>query len=310
MRNAATAVTLAQARPNRTQVRDRHSVASGELRFATDDSRSVRRMSGCDLRTSADRGSVSLATATDGVAIVSGADTGVDPWPAGFTWGEPWQIGTAAFWVDQCRQAEDVSLRLGEDLREEVVACLLGGWGVPGDVGVAAFDRLRQEGLLTHRADAELIEAALRAPFTIPGRRRAVRYRFPSQRAVRIVGAIALLESADPPSAPLPLRDWLADHVPGVGLKTASWIVRNLAVEAPIAVIDIHVHRAGLGAGFFDSEWQLPRDYYLFEAAFVEVARRGKVRPGKLDHAVWSTLSAAPSHTRPLLCGNCMRISE
>lgn len=283
----------------RTYVRDRFLLAAARLGCVAVnlDTRSV---------VPSRSASVSMSMA---VEPAHGEVRGIDPWPAGFAWGEPWRIGTAAFWVDQCRQREAADLRLGGDLFEEVVACLLGGWGIPGDVGVAAFDRLRSEGLLAPPPCAEAIESLLRAPFVLSGRRRPIRYRFPQQRAARIVGAAAVLESVDPPSEPLTLRHWLAERVPGVGLKTASWIVRNLTAEAPIAVIDVHVRRAGVGAGFFHPDWQLPRDYLLFETAFVEVAKRGGVFPGHLDHAVWSTLSSAPIHTRSLLCGDGRRVS-
>jgi N-glycosylase/DNA lyase len=225
-------------------------------------------------------------------------------WPVGFKWGDPWQIGTAAFWVDQCQQTRAVDLRLGRSLFEEVVACLLGGWGIPGDIGVTAFKRLQQEGLLGSQLDQEAIELALRQPFEVPGRSRPVRYRFATQRSMRIVRAGAVLADADPPAEPVALRDWLAEHVPGVGLKTASWIVRNLFEDAPVAVVDVHLRRAGLGAGFFDPGWRLPRDYNRFESAFLEVARHGEVVPGQLDHTVWSILSSVPGQTRVVLCGN------
>lgn len=236
--------------------------------------------------------------------------TADNPWPTGFAWGEPWHIGTAAFWVDQCQQADAANLRLGRDLFEEVVACLLGGWGVPGDIGVAAFVRLQEERLLEPPVDSDAIESALNEPLVVTGRTQPVRYRFPKQRSVRIAGAAAVLDAADVPEEPVALRNWLAEHVPGVGLKTASWIVRNLAADAPVAVIDVHVRRAGLGAGFFDPVWQLPRDYGRFEDAFVEVARRGDVLPGQLDHAVWSTLSSVPGHTRVVLCGNRVALDD
>lgn len=35
-----------------------------------------------------------------------------------------------------------------------------------------------------------------------------------------------------------------------IGPKTASWIVRNYRKSDCVAIIDIHIHRAGLLAGF------------------------------------------------------------
>src|SRR5262245_8517427 len=59
-------------------------------------------------------------------------------------WGSPGMVFTPAYWAEvvaRHRSAEQsaVTFRLGSTFKEECVACLLGGHGIPGDVGNAAF---------------------------------------------------------------------------------------------------------------------------------------------------------------------------
>ena len=211
-----------------------------------------------------------------------------------FEWGEPHQLGTAAFWVEQTRQRHpDPDHRLGEKtLAEEVVACLLGGHGLPARMGLAAFRAVRAAGLIdTDPAPSSLaLERILTQPIVLQPGGRSVRYRFPFQRATRVSCALQFLSEREVPGDALDLRDWLLD-APGIGPKTASWIVRNWRGSDGIAIIDVHVHRAGLAAGFFLPSWRLPRDYPLFEAAFCQVAGMGGVSTAALDARIWRDLS-------------------
>lgn len=208
-----------------------------------------------------------------------------------FSWGKPHQLGTACYWVEQTRRTpRSASYQLGQSLREEVAACLLGGHGVRAAVCLAAFDAVRTKGLLDEGASprAAEIEAVLERPLESPGRR-PVRYRFPRQRATRLARCLEILEREEAPSEPLVLRDWLLE-LPGIGPKTAAWITRNHTGTDDVAIIDIHVRRAGLAAGFFLPRWRLPRDYSAFELAFVAVARLGGVSAAALDAYIWDEL--------------------
>jgi hypothetical protein len=68
-----------------------------------------------------------------------------------------------------------------------------------------------------------------------------------------------------------------------------------------VAIIDIHVLRAGTTAGFFPRGWRLPKDYARFEAAFLAVARHGDVRPSVLDSCIWGTLSRLGRHAAAII---------
>jgi N-glycosylase/DNA lyase len=209
-----------------------------------------------------------------------------------FAWGHPWELGTAAYWAHQTRELPFTSdYALGKTLAEELAACVLGGHGVPAAVGLAAFYVVRDEGLLDGVPTAVDLEKVLRAPLAVPGRRRPVHYRFPAQRAHRLAAALAVLADAEPPREPLRLRSWLLG-LPGIGPKTASWIVRNHCGCDDVAIVDVHVRRAGLAAGFFRAQWRLPRDYLRFELAFCEVAQLAGIPTSTLDACIWGQLQA------------------
>lgn len=229
--------------------------------------------------------------------FVSGAG-----WDRQFPWCDPTRLGSAAFWVEEtAKRRSPESYRIGSSLSEEVAFCLLGGFGITETMAVHAFTAIRDAGLFDAggAALAEHFEAVLRRPMVVPGHHRAVRYRFPRQRAVRLSAAMSILARSEPPSdaEPRRLRDWLM-VLPGVGPKTASWIVRNRTRSDSIAVIDIHIRRAGVVAGVFDPAWRLPRDYHVFEEAFCGWASLGGVPTAELDATIWSALSALGNSAR------------
>lgn len=87
-------------------------------------------------------------------------------------------------------------------------------------------------------------------------------------------------------------REWLMTFR-GVGPKTASWVVRNQYPDSDVAIIDIHVHRAAVKAGVFDSTWTPSRDYWTMEAAFLGWAKHGEVTAADLDAVIWEEQAAA-----------------
>lgn len=221
-----------------------------------------------------------------------------------FAWGKIHELGTASYWVEQTRLfGVPPSYRLGQTLAEEVAACVLGGHGIPAEVGLAAFANLRDAGLLCPPGDPEAILDCLREPLLIAGRTRPVRYRFAAQRAGRVSAALQILATSPAPSEPLAMREFLLGF-PGVGPKTASWVVRNWTGCDGLAIIDIHVQRAGVAAGFFSPHWRLPRDYTQFEVAFCAVARIGGVSAAALDACIWHQMQAL-GRAQTVLLGSC-----
>ncbi|WAC92229.1 hypothetical protein [Mycobacterium sp. Aquia_213] len=226
-------------------------------------------------------------------------------------WGEPWQLGSAAFWAQQAAEfpSGEGRHRLGRNLREEVAVCMLGGYGVPGPVGNAAFVALRTAGLLTPDLDEETVAAAMTHVLAQPldlGHGRRTRYRFYLQRPRRLAAALAELagwEHESDADSDTELRNRLM-HLPGVGPKTASWIVRNHRDSDAVAIIDIHIRRAGINAGVFCPDWALPRHYELFENAFLSWANQGAVSAADLDAAIWRMLSALGRRGRIMVLGH------
>ncbi|MGO9791649.1 MAG: hypothetical protein ACLP8S_19745 [Solirubrobacteraceae bacterium] len=219
-----------------------------------------------------------------------------------FDWGEHFELGSAAFWIDQTRQhVQPTDLGLGRTLREEVAACILGGYGLPAQVGLAAFRAVVQSGLLDagRLPTAAELELVLLQPLHI-GRAAAVHYRFPRQRAIRLTAALRYLELQQLPSEPHSIRRWLLE-CPGIGPKTAAWIIRNRRLGGDVAIVDVHIRRAGLVAGFFLPSWRLPRDYEWFENAFCAVASLGAVEPAALDACIWDICQSLGSARRLLL---------
>lgn len=209
----------------------------------------------------------------------------------GVRWGRVDDLMTPAYWKGQCWQAERLgwhgTFRLGADLREEVAACLLGGWGMPAELGLAAFRRLRELGLLRGPSPAHVLEKALTEPVTVGGSLR--RYRFPRQRAAQLAGCLSAIEKLREPECDHALRDVLLG-LPGLGWKTASWVVRNHRASSAVAIIDVHVVRAGVVAGVFDPAWTPQKNYRELEEAFLRLADAIGIRAALLDAVIWDQM--------------------
>lgn len=89
---------------------------------------------------------------------------------------------------------------------------------MPAELGLAAYARLRERGLLTGcTREADLVEALLE-PVFIYGRPRV--YRFARQRARYLALTLAFLDELEEPEEDVALRDALTG-APGIGPKTA-----------------------------------------------------------------------------------------
>lgn len=211
------------------------------------------------------------------------------------TWGRFDELFTPAFWRGQVWQHQLIGTyadnRLGRNLREELAACLLGGYGIPAALGLAAFRRVRDRGLLTGESDYGSLVTALQEPFVVAGRSR--RYRFARQKARYLAEG---LPATDGISHELPDRDFrdALTHLPGVGLKTSSWIVRNLRGSDAIAILDVHIVRAGRLAGIFPSHLSPERDYHDLEDRFLTFAAAIGAQASMLDALMWDYMRRLP----------------
>lgn len=221
----------------------------------------------------------------------------------GVAWGAFDELMTPAYWRSQAWQHHALGtytdLRLGSTLTEEIAACLLGGFGMPAELGLAAYARLRERGLLARKSSARTLEAALLEPIEYRGGCRA--YRFPRQKARYLAACLALLDDLAEPTDDVELRDVLAT-LPGIGLKTASWVVRNYRASDAVAVIDIHILRAGRHIGLFAADWMPQRHYRDIETAFIRFAEAIGTPAALLDGLMWDHMRRMPRQTR-FACG-------
>lgn len=213
---------------------------------------------------------------------------------AGLRWGEAATTFTPAYWASQvwfANHGPSPNYRFGDSLIEEVAACLLGGHGFRSEVGQAAFHALKAGGYLVPGTTAKAIESVLRRRLDVAGRR--IRYRFPVAKARYLAEFLARVrrESA-PESAGAPaLRDWLLTFH-GIGPKTASWVARNWLNSDDVAIVDVHIYRAGVLTGFFAAGLSAKRDYGTLERAFVRFAQAINVSAAALDLVMWEQMRA------------------
>jgi thermostable 8-oxoguanine DNA glycosylase len=213
----------------------------------------------------------------------------------GVSWGAFDEILTPAFWAGQAWLHADsgrfAPYKLGRSLREEVAACILGGYGIPAEVGLAAFERLREQGLLEGSPSDVCLEDALAQPLLVNGRK--LRYRFRRQKARHLSGALRHLREVAAGREGRALRNALMT-LSGIGPKTASWITRNWCDADDVAILDVHVCRACERAGVFPAGSKPSRHYLALEERYLRFSRAIGVRASTLDNLIWQTMRRLP----------------
>lgn len=219
----------------------------------------------------------------------------------GVKWGSICAFPSPAYWKYQVLarriQGTQIRYRLGTTLAEEVGACLLGGHGIPASVGLVAFEHLKARGAFDGRTPQENdLLTWLKEPIKLGDR--FIRYRFAQQKAKYLAAAFSKLEQEQAPNCSgQALRNWLLD-VPGIGYKTASWIARNWLDADDVAILDIHILRAGHISGFFKKELTVERHYLELEKQFIELSNSLDIRASELDAVIWHEMMSSPSSVR------------
>jgi N-glycosylase/DNA lyase len=214
----------------------------------------------------------------------------------GIEWGHHCALFTPAFWATLAwlDKADNryKRYRLGETLEEEIAACLLGGYGIPAEIGLAAFYRVRDVGLLAGPPPSEeAICRILSEPIEID--KRKVHYRFAHQRSKYLSEALNKLHCSTPPTQDdFAFRNWLLE-CKGIGAKTASWITRNWLDSDKVAIIDIHIHRAGLLMGLYCIGESPAKHYFNMERKFLAFAAGIGVKATTLDTLIWRQMKDA-----------------
>ncbi len=209
-------------------------------------------------------------------------------------WGKVEELLTPASWAFQClAQMDSVDphrFRMGDTLEEEFAICVLAGYGVPAEIGMAAACRLRDAGVLDGSSPIGEGDIAnlLRRPLDFDGR--SVRYRFYRTKARYLSVGLATLRNDRPNEQdPMAFRAWFR-KLPGVGPKTSSFITRNWLGSDDVAILDIHVIRACQAFGLFKPDADVTKEYSILEEKFLRFSRAIGVKASWLDAIMWDSM--------------------
>jgi len=215
----------------------------------------------------------------------------------GVRWGEPWALFTPAYWLSQLWMSgldkqTSSRFRAKGSLHEEIVFCMLGGNGVTAELATAAFEACRNSELIIRlEASAAKWSEVLEEPMQVNGH--LCRYRFPHQKARYLAGAMAFLRTNTfSTGRGKELRDSLL-KVKGIGPKTAGWIARNYLDTDEVAILDVHLVRAGLLCDLFSPSQRVQRDYFVMEARFIDFCHALNARPAILDCLIWDQMRSS-----------------
>ena len=184
-------------------------------------------------------------------------------------------------------------------IEHELLFCLLGGFGITYEHGRSASCAIMKlKPFSDDWNDEDLFQALLSAlmrPQFEPRRKDGSfrRYRFPKQKASVIVKARQWVRVHDPLDKrlfqlndPKERRKFL-NECPGVGFKTASWLLRNLGLGNDLAIIDVHLLRALMSAERIPYDIRIPRDYEMVEEAFLFWCAQLEAPAAAFDLFVW-----------------------
>lgn len=242
----------------------------------------------------------SLRDVLDESSILSSLDHFIEDFPdqddevlPGIKWGDRFVLYTPAYWKLQYlmyyyKDNDYINNKLGETVIEEVVACLLGGFGLKSELGMMAYDRLKSRGEIKLGVEYNTINRSLKEPFRVGCKE--IKYRFPNKKAKYIYLFLNRNDLLNiQMDNDLVFRNWLMS-IDGIGPKTASWITRNHLKSEHVAIIDIHLYRAGLLLGIFPDKSDLQKDYFKLESNFIRFCNAMCVLPSKLDAIIWKQM--------------------
>jgi len=212
----------------------------------------------------------------------------IEPW-----WAEVWSRYSAEYGAESAGEPlED------EELRRELVFCLLGGHGVKFELAISATEVITALEPFAPRWTTARLRAALRRelgrpqfhPRRLDGSLR--RYRFPARKAWLLADAANWVLTEGSIQAGLEARAseserrvWLCT-CPGVGMKTASWLLRNGGWARELAILDVHLMSAMREVGLVGNN-KLPRDYEAIERTYLHWAAELGACPAALDLFLW-----------------------
>ena len=184
------------------------------------------------------------------------------------------------------------------ELRRELLFCLLGGHGITFEMSCSALLAVEELDIFAARDNPDVLQDQLLAVLTerrydppcADGSPR--RYRFPRRKATLIsqarswvLAAGSLSQHFSARACERDRRTWLLG-CPGLGPKSASWMLRNTGWASELAILDVHVLRAMTEAGVI-AEVPLPLDYERVERRFLDWCERLGAAPAVFDLFLW-----------------------
>jgi thermostable 8-oxoguanine DNA glycosylase len=209
-----------------------------------------------------------------------------------------WQFIWPAFEQAYAELAPADAVATEPGLRRELLFCLLGGHGVTFETSRSAAQAVDELDVFADDHDAASLHASivatLESPRFEPIRKDGTlrRYRFPRRKATLICQARAWLHESGSLAEQLAMRTcererrtWLVT-CPGLGPKSASWLLRNTGWASELAILDIHVMRAMTDAGLLQ-EPRLSGGYERVEALFLDWCSELDAAPAVFDLFLW-----------------------
>jgi thermostable 8-oxoguanine DNA glycosylase len=168
---------------------------------------------------------------------------------------------------------------------------MLGGYGITAELATAAFEVCRDAQLINDlEISTDVWTELLQKPLMVNGKQQ--HYRYPNQKARFLAGAMAYLRQNKMENlGGKELRDALL-KINGVGPKTAGWVSRNYLDTDEVAILDIHLIRAGQLCNLFTADQRVERDYSLMEKRFIDFCHAVGARPAVLDCLIWDQMRA------------------
>ena len=183
-------------------------------------------------------------------------------------------------------------------LRHELVFCMLGGHGVTFELALSAADVVMAicpfESFWTEIELEKVLREELSAPQFDPRRKDGSlrKYRYPNRKAQLLLQARAwvldsggLSEGLAAINCERERRRWLCS-CPGIGPKSASWLLRNTGYAEHLAILDVHILRAMKEAGRLSGS-RLPQNYDEVESQFLAWCEELDAPVSALDLFLW-----------------------
>lgn len=212
-------------------------------------------------------------------------------------WGRIYCPGTPAYWVLQIMYKKMLfpyqKIFNFNSLKEEIIYCLLGGYGISAETGWGAFKALKNNGIIDAlHVNRNKIAKILSTPFEV--NKKNVKYRFFNTKSIYIENVINNYNSIEWDSlSDIELRNKLLEFS-GIGYKTASWITRNWRASNKVAILDIHIMRMGWELGLFSKKLNVVKNYLELEDQFLSFAKAINVEASILDLVMWEQIRYAP----------------